>query len=90
MPASFLTMSDSAAPMTSWIHGTLYGMFMGELRPAATGLLPARPMSMLPAMTAVLTSAPESNLTHVMVVSGRAASSQPWSFTMRSPLGMSW
>ena len=40
-PASFLTMSDSAAPMTSWIHGTLYGMFMGSLRPAATGLLPA-------------------------------------------------
>ena len=45
---------------------------------------------MLPAMMAVLTSAPESNLTHVIFVSGSASSSQPWSFTMRSPLGMSW
>ena len=65
-------------------------MLIGSLRPAATGLLPMVPMSMLPAMKAVLTSAPESNLTHVILVSGSASSSQPWSLTTRSPLGMSW
>ena len=89
-PELFLAMSDSAAPMTSWIHCTLYGTFMGSLRPAAMGLLPRVPRSMLPPMMAVLTSEPESNLTQVILVFGSAFSSQPWFFTMRSPLGMSW
>ena len=89
IPASERTTSASASPMTSKIHGTWYSMPL-EM-PRETGLLPASPMSMPPAITASLTAPPESNSFHSMSTSGpKASSSQPSCLTMRSPLGMSW
>ena len=80
---------DSAAPITSKIHGTVYSMPVDSPRDA--GLLPTRPMSTAPAITASLTSPPESNSFHSMLTSGpNASSSQPWFFTMRSPFGTCW
>ena len=59
--------------------------------PRETGLLPARPMSMPPAITASLTAPPESNSFHSISTSGpNASSSQPSCLTIRSPLGISW
>ena len=81
--------SDSAAPITSKIHGTRYSMPVD--RPREAGLLPTRPMSTAPAMTASLTSPPEANRLHSMFTSGpNSSSSQPWFFTMRSPFGTCW
>ncbi|GAA0850990.1 hypothetical protein GCM10009525_76130 [Streptosporangium amethystogenes subsp. fukuiense] len=82
--------SASLSPITSKIHGTRYGMSSGADRPRVTGLLPASPMSSEPAIMAVFTSPPESNLLQVILVFGSALSSHCWSLTIRSPLGMSW
>ena len=82
------TASDSASPMTSWIHTTWYGSSWES--PRETGLDPARPKSMSPEAMASLTAPPESNSFHSIFVSGSAFSSSFCCLTMRSPLGMAW
>lgn len=89
-PIPGLATSASLSPIRSWIHTTLYGMFSGADRPLVTGLDPARPRSTDPAMTAVLTSPPDSNFTHFTSTSGSACSSSFWFFTTRSALGIAW
>lgn len=89
-PAPSRATSASLSPATSSTQVTRYGMFSGSDRPRATGLEPIAARSTEPATKAVLMLAPESNLIHLIVWSGRAFSSRPFSFTIRSPLGKAW
>lgn len=82
--------SASFSPATSSTQVTWYGMFSGSERPRATGLEPMAARSTEPATKAVLMLAPESNLVHLTLYSGSAFSSQPFSLTIRSPLGKAW
>ncbi len=82
--------SASLSPATSSTQVTSYGMFSGAERPRATGLEPIAARSTDPATNAVLMLAPESNLVHLTSYPGSAFSSQPFSLTIRSPLGNAW
>ena len=66
-PLPLRATSASLSPATSSTNATLYGMFSGADRPRATGLEPSAPKSSSLAMNAVLMSAPESNLIHLML-----------------------
>ena len=66
-PLPLRATSASLSPATSRTNATWYGMFSGADRPRATGLDPIAPKSSSLATNAVLTSAPESNLVHLML-----------------------
>lgn len=85
---STLVTSDSASPMTSWIHTIFTGRLSGAETARTEGLDPARPMSIEREPKAWITSPPELNWFHWMVAFGMQASSRPRSLTIRSAFGM--